>query len=125
MTITYNVYRVFFEQSSGPDHVAIALVPAQFEDQNRGRFYNVKGNVGMGMDYEVRPAYNFEGSRSFKSKEYLFQIPKSRLEDFESIASNTTPPHDPRTLLEPNPDPPAPDCTTWIDEVIAAVKRML
>lgn len=72
MTTTYNVYRVYFSQTTGPDHVAIALVPEQFEDQGRGRFYHVKGSVGMGIDYDARPAYNFAVSKSYDRKEYIF-----------------------------------------------------
>lgn len=39
-------------QSRGPDHEGIALVPAQNQDQTAGRFYHVKGDLGMGMTYE-------------------------------------------------------------------------
>ncbi|TID19414.1 hypothetical protein E6O75_ATG06752 [Venturia nashicola] len=127
MTTAYNVYRVYFAQLTGPDLVGIALVPAQLADQGKGRFYHVKGNVGMGMDYEARPAYNFSGSKSFDRKEYLFQLPKSQLSEFESIASASKPPHDERVLLERNPaslDPPAPDCTTWVDEVLELAQRL-
>ena len=79
----------------------------------------------MGMDYEPRPAYNFSGYKSFEKKEYLFQMLKSKLAEFESIASTQPPPHDERVLLEKNPDPPAPDCTTWVDEVLALAQKML
>jgi len=127
MTTTYNIYRISFTQLIGQDHVGIALVPAQFVDQGKGRFYHVKGNVGMGMEYEARPAYDFAGDKAFKRKEYCFQVLKSLLAEFESIASATTPPHDVRVLFERRPeslDPPAPDCTTWVDEVLKLAQKL-
>jgi hypothetical protein len=48
----YNVYIVYFSQPLGPAHQAIALVPAHLKAQTAGRFYHVKGNVGLGMDYD-------------------------------------------------------------------------
>jgi hypothetical protein len=123
-TTTYNVYRVYFNQKSGPDQVAIALVPIQLEDQGRGRFYHVQGNVGLGMDYQLRPGYNFGGSKSFKDKEFVFLIPRSRLDEFEAIASNQQPPHDERVLMGTNLDPPAPDCTTWVDAVLEEARGL-
>ncbi|KAF2468144.1 uncharacterized protein BDR25DRAFT_58050 [Lindgomyces ingoldianus] len=124
MTTTYNVYKVYFSQASGPSHVGIALVPAQLIDQGRGRFYHVKGNVGMGMDYESRPAYNFARSKSYEKSECVCQLPKSNLEKFEEIAASQPPPHDERVFFEKNPDPPAPDCATWVDEVMAQVQQL-
>jgi hypothetical protein len=127
MTTTYNVYRVYFSQANGPDHVAIALVPEQLQNQGAGRFYHVTGNVGLGMNYDARPAYSFAGSKSFKSQEYLFQLPKSKLSEFESITSAVTPPHDERVLMAKDPadlDPAAPDCTTWVDEVVALAQKL-
>ncbi|RMZ71477.1 hypothetical protein GMOD_00006594 [Pyrenophora seminiperda CCB06] len=55
-TKTYNVYIVTFKNRQGPDHEGIALVPAQLEKQDAGRYYHVKGNVGMGMTYGLVPA---------------------------------------------------------------------
>lgn len=75
-TIWYNVYIVYFAQASGPLHEGIALVPAQLPNQTAGRFYHVKGNVGIGMDYECRPGYQFGASRSYEKSTYQFQMPK-------------------------------------------------
>ncbi|KAF2633481.1 hypothetical protein BU25DRAFT_7346 [Macroventuria anomochaeta] len=124
-TVWYNVYIVYFTQPSGPAHEGIALVPAQLEGQAGGRFYHVKGTVGMGMDYECRPGYNFGRSRSFKEKVYQFQLPKSYLLDFESIASTRPPPYDPRALTESEPDPPVRDCAAWVAEVLGEVRTLL
>jgi hypothetical protein len=72
------------------------------------------------MDYEARPAYNFAGDKAFDRQEYVFQLPNSQLSEFESVASATAPPHDVRVLMEGREglDPPAPDCATWVDEVL-------
>ncbi|KAF2726602.1 hypothetical protein EJ04DRAFT_571119 [Polyplosphaeria fusca] len=124
-TIQYNVYIVYFTQPSGPDHEGIALVPAQLEGQGGGRFYHVKGIVGIGMDYECRPGYNFGRSRSFKNKVYQFQMPKSYLSNFEHIASTRPPPYDPRALTESEPNPPVRDCAAWVAEVLEEVRALL
>ena len=125
-TISYNVYRVRFTQSgSNPDHEGIALVPAQLSDQGAGRFYHVKGDVGLGMSYECRKGYRFSASRSYKGSELQFQIAKSDLGRFEAIAENTTAPHDPRVLTERDPDPPAKDCSTWVEELLGAARAEL
>lgn len=124
-TVWYNVYIVYFTQPSGPAHEGIALVPAQLEGQAGGRFYHVKGTVGMGMDYECRPGYNFGRSRSFKDKVYQFQLPKSYLPNFEHIASTRPPPYDPRALTESEPNPPVRDCAAWVAEVLEEVRTLL
>ncbi|BDD63616.1 hypothetical protein MPDQ_004266 [Monascus purpureus] len=124
-TTIYNVYRVRFEQARGPDHEGIALVPAQSPNQKAGRFYHVKGDVGMGMIYERRPGYRFGESRSYKDSALQFQIPKAKLDRFEDIAAKHPPPHDPRTLTEARPDPPARNCSNWVDDVLAEVKGEL
>ena len=99
MTTVYNVYRVKFAQGGGaPPHVGIALVPAQFQDQDKGRFYHVKGAVGIGMDYEIRPRYDFGKSRTYSSKEYVFQLPAEKLQSFEAVSYAEKPPHDPRVM---------------------------
>lgn len=121
-TITYNVYRVVFSQRRGPDHEGIALVPAQNENQGAGRFYHVTGDVGVGMDYESRPAYRFSASKSYKSSTLQFQLPKTQLARFEEILQEHPPPYDPRVLTEANPDPPARNCSNWVDDVLAEAK---
>ena len=88
----------------------IALVPAQLPNQAAGRFYHVQGIVGMGMDYECRPGYQFDASRSYEKSTYQFQMPESYLANFEHIAKNTPPPYDPRALTERDPNPPIRDC---------------
>ncbi|KAL4961131.1 uncharacterized protein BDV14DRAFT_204128 [Aspergillus stella-maris] len=55
---------------------------------------------------------------------YHFQLPKEQLANFESFASALKPPYDPRVLTESNPDPPAPDCSTWIADVLAEARRL-
>ncbi|ELR06486.1 hypothetical protein VC83_06147 [Pseudogymnoascus destructans] len=124
-TVHYNVYIIYFNQATGPSHEGIALVPSQFPNQTAGRFYHVKGTVGMGMDYECRPGYNFGASRSYQKSSYQFQIPKSRLADFERIAQSRPPPHDPRALTERNPNPPVRDCAEWVVEVLNETKTAL
>ncbi|RDL40456.1 uncharacterized protein BP5553_00435 [Venustampulla echinocandica] len=105
MTTAYNVYRVKFSQISGTDH----------------------GNVGMGMDYDARPGYKFASDRSYSGKECAFQLPVEKLQGFEAIASAQTPPYDSRVLMTRDVkslDPPAPDCTTWVEEVLAAAQKL-
>ncbi|OJD15261.1 hypothetical protein AJ78_04483 [Emergomyces pasteurianus Ep9510] len=121
-TITYNVYRVSFSQARGPDHEGIALVPAQNSDQGAGRFYHVKGDVGMGMTYEKLPGYRFSASKSYKNSILQFQLPKTQLDRFESIAQKHPPPHDPRTLTEANPNPPVRNCSNWVHDVLAEAR---
>jgi hypothetical protein len=123
--IQYNVYRVFLAQRSGPDYEAIALVPAHLIKQTAGRFYHVKGSVGMGMDYEDRPGYNFGDTRSYRGSTFLFQMPKRYLQNFESIANNRPPPYDPHALTESNPNPPVRDCSAWVNEVIEETRTFL
>jgi hypothetical protein len=118
-TTIYNVYRVSFSQVRGPDHEGIALVPMQNEDQGAGRFYHVKGDVGIGMTYEKRPGYRFTMTKSYKSSTLQFQLSKTHLDHFEVIAEKHPPPHDPRTLTEASPNPPARDCSNWVDDVLA------
>lgn len=55
----------------------------------------------------------------------MFQMPKSLLAEFEAIASSVPPPHDPRVLLERNPEPPARDCGTWVREVLDGTRTLL
>jgi hypothetical protein len=124
-TTTYNVYRVSFSQARGPNHEGIALVPAQNPDQGAGRFYHVTGDVGMGMSYEKRPGYRFSASRSYKGAVLQFQLSKANLERFEALAANHPPPHDPRTLTESSPNPPARNCSNWVDDVLADTKATL
>lgn len=124
-TTIYNVYRVSFAQSRGPDHEGIALVPAQNANQKAGRFYHVAGDVGMGMTYEKRPAYQFGASKSYKNSTLQFQVPKAKLDQFEEIAAANPPPHDPRTLTERQPNPPARNCSDWVDDVLADLRAKL
>jgi hypothetical protein len=124
-TVWYNVYIVYFSQPSGPPHEGIALVPAQLEGQEGSRFHHVKGTVGMGTDYECRPGYNFGRSRSFKTKVYQFQLPKSYLQNFEHIASTRPAPYDPRAPTESQPDPPVRDFAAWVAEVLEEVRAIL
>ncbi|CAG8948366.1 unnamed protein product [Penicillium salamii] len=124
-TTTYNVYRVYFKQSDKPDHQGIALVPAQMVDQGRGRFYHVTGDLGLGMDYDPRPGYNFQGTNSYKGSAFQFQMPKAKLSDFEGIAAEQKVPHDPRVLTEKNPSPPPRNCADWVDDVLKEAKNKL
>jgi hypothetical protein len=116
-TTHYNVYRIIASQSHGPDHVGLALVPAQMPDQNAGRFYHVIGNVGMGMEYQKRGRFDFSREPTYKSKFYLFKIKRESLQDWERICKGTQAPFDPRVLTERNIVPPPPDCASWVDEV--------
>jgi hypothetical protein len=118
----YNVYIVYFSQPRGASHEGIVLVPSTLEGQSGGRFYHVQGTVGMGMDYDCRPKYDFGRSRTFKSKAYQFQLAKSYLPNFEHIASTRPPPYDPRALTESQPDPPVRDCADWVAEVLQEVR---
>jgi hypothetical protein len=120
-TVLYNVYRIYITQGIGPLHQGIALVPAQLQSQTAGRFYHVTGTVGLGMDYQCRPAEKFGLNPAFKSAVLIFQMPKSLLGEFEAIASSVPPPHDPRVLTERNPEPPARDCGAWVTEVLDRV----
>jgi hypothetical protein len=124
-TTTYNVYRVLFTQRGGPDHVGIALVPAQNEDQDPRRFYNVIGTVGLGMDYDPKPGYRFSADDSYKSPTFQFQLPKTRLAEFEQIARAAEVLYDPRVLTEAKPDPPARNCAAWVDDVLAQARNCL
>lgn len=124
-TTTYNVYRVFFSQSLGTDHEAIALVPQENKDQGAGRFYHVTGTVGLGMDYDSKPAHRFDKIPEYKGAAFLFRLPRAQLARFEEIARNCPPPHDPRALTEVKPDPPVRDCSSWIDEILAAARKLV
>lgn len=124
-TETYNVYRVAFTQQNAPDHVAIALVPAQNSDQGAGRFYHVVGDVGVGMEYQRRPGYSFSKSKSYKDSTFQFKLPKTELSRFEEIAQQHKPPHDERALLERKPDPPVRNCSDWVNDVLAEAKEKL
>ncbi|KAJ9295274.1 hypothetical protein DTO271G3_6097 [Paecilomyces variotii] len=124
-TTTYNVYRVRFTQQGNPDHEGIALVPAQNSDQLAGRFYHVKGTVGMGMAYERKPGYRFGAIDGYKDSTFQFQLPKLMLHRFEEIAAKHPPPYDPRVLTERKPDPPARNCANWVDDVLDEAKREL
>ncbi|KAI3054862.1 hypothetical protein CBS147353_11398 [Aspergillus niger] len=123
-TTIYNVYRVVFSQSRGPDHEGIALVPAQNANQGAGRFYHVKGDVGVGMDYDMRPGYRFGESKSYKSSTLQFQLPKTQLAHFEEITQKCPPPYDPRVLTESSPDPPVRNCSNWVDDVLTEAKTL-
>ena len=124
-TTTYNVYRVYFEQSRGPNHEGIALVPAQNPNQNAGRFYHVKGTVGLGMDYDPHPGYRFGEIEGFKESVLQFQFPRAMLGRFEEIAADQPPPYDPRALTEVNPDPPVKNCSNWVSEVLGRVRDLI
>lgn len=124
-TTTYNVYRVSFSQSSGTDHEAIALVPAENKDQGAGRFYHVTGSVGLGMNYDPKPAHRFNTIKEYKGSTLLFQLPRALLARFEEIARKCPPPHDPRALTESKPDPPVRDCSDWVDEVLHGVRALI
>lgn len=77
------------------------------------------------MDYQCRPVEKFGLNPAFESAVLMFQIPKSLLEEFEAIASSVPPPHDPRVLMEKNPEPPVRDCGTWVTEVLDKIKTLL
>lgn len=122
-TTAYNVYRVYFKQLNRPDHQGIALVPAEMEPQESGRFYHVTGDLGLGMDYDRRLKYNFRATRTYKSSELQFQITKEKLAEFEEIAAKQEVPHDPRVLMENNPSPPPRNCGNWVDDVLKEAKN--
>lgn len=124
-TTTYNVYRVYFKQNDNPDHQGIALVPAQNADQGRGRFYHVTGDLGLGMEYDPRPGYNFRGTKRYKTSSLQFQLPKEKLSEFEDIAAQIKVPHDPRVLTEKNPSPPPRNCSDWVDDVLKETRNKL
>ncbi|KFY21719.1 hypothetical protein V491_02942 [Pseudogymnoascus sp. VKM F-3775] len=124
-TVLYNVYHIYITQGASPLHQGIALVPAQLHRQTAGRFYHVTGTVGLGMDYQCRPAEKFGLNPAFESAVLISQMPKSLLEGFEVIASSVPPPHDPRVLMERNPEPPARDCGTWVTEVLDKTRMLL
>lgn len=124
-TVLYNVYILKLSQCRGM-HQGIILVPAQEEPQNAGRFYNVKGDLGLGMDYEYIESYKFFCSKSYKTKEYKSQLPKTHLKAFESIAEACELPKDSRSLYSiPIPKEEVKDCTTWVAEVIGKVRDLL
>ncbi|OBT74295.1 hypothetical protein VF21_07380 [Pseudogymnoascus sp. 05NY08] len=77
------------------------------------------------MEYQCRPAEKFGLNPAFKSAVLMFQMPKSVLEEFDAIASSVAPPHDPRVLMERNPEPPARDCGAWVTEVLDRVETLL
>lgn len=122
-TTIYNVYRVYFTQAAGPDHQGIALVPAQNACQTAGRFYHVKGVVGLGMDYERQPGCRFGDRDDFKEARFQFQIARDMLGRFEEVADGVELPFDPRALTESSPDPPVRDCSSWVDEVLTEVRE--
>jgi hypothetical protein len=122
--VWYNVYWVFFTQRSGVTHEAIALVPAQNEDQGAGRFYHVVGNVGIGTRFERRPGFDFAKSRSYIREDFVFQLPRAALDQFEAITVSLQPPHDPRVLYGDILDPPARDCSDWVDDVLYQARTL-
>lgn len=124
-TTTYNVYRVYLSQSRDPDHEGMALVPAQNFNQRAGRFYHVKGVVGLGMNYESQPGCRFGDIEGYKDSVLQFQIPRTTLDRFECIAANQSPPYDPRALTEMNPDPPVKNCSDWVDDVLNRAKGLI
>lgn len=124
-TTTYNVYRVYLRQIDRPDHQGIALVPTQMVDQGRGRYYHVTGDLGLGMDYDPRPAYNFRGTKGYKSSVLQFQLPKEKLSEFEGIAAKQKVPHDARVLTDKNPSPPPRTCADWVEDVLKEAKDQL
>lgn len=126
-TTIYNVYQVYFHQTSGRDHEGIALVPAQNACQTAGRFYHVKGLVGMGMDYERQPGCRFGDRDDFKEAVYQFQIPRSLLGRFEEVAGGVEPPFDSRALMgRPDAldalDVPVRNCSSWVEEVLREIR---
>lgn len=123
-TTIYNVYRVYFHQTSGPDHEGIALVPAQNACQTAGRFYHVKGLVGMGMDYERQPGCRFGDRDDFKEAVYQFQIPRGFLGRLEEVAGGVGPPFDSRALMGGRPDAPVRDCSSWVEEVLQELRGL-
>lgn len=124
-TVLYNVYHIYITQGIGLLHQGIALVPAQLHSQTAGRFYHVTGTIGLGMDYQCRPAEKFGLNPAFKSAVLMSQMPKLLLAEFEAIASSVPPPHDSRVLLERSPEPPARDCGTWVMEVLDGMMALL
>lgn len=122
-TTIYNVYRVYFTQAARPDHQGIALVPAQNACQTAGRFYHVKGVVGLGMDYERQPGCRFGDRDDFKEARFQFKIARDMLGRFEEVAGGVEPPFDPRALTESSPDPPVRDCSSWVDDVLTEVRE--
>lgn len=124
-TTTYNVYIVYFSQYRGPNHEGIALVPAQNSNQRAGRFYHVKGVVGLGMNYESQPGCRFGNIEGYKDSVLQFQIPRTTLDRFECIAADQPPPYHPRALTEMDPDPPVKNCSDWVDDVLNRAKGVI
>lgn len=55
-------------RARGPDYVAVALVPAQHEGQDKNLFYHVRGTDGLGMDFECRAGFGFTCDRFFNDQ---------------------------------------------------------
>lgn len=104
--------------------MGIALVPAQNTNQLAGRFYHVKGLVGLGMEYEQRGAFAFGADASYKASELVFIIDKAALPQWEAIARAVEVPHDERALTEREPDPPVRNCVHWVDEVLDEARAL-
>lgn len=58
-----------------------------------------------------------------KASTLQFKLARSQLVRFEDVANKHLP-HDPRVLTEANPDPPARNCSNWIDDVSAEAKTL-
>lgn len=118
----YYINRVFFSQRAGPDHQGIVLVDSETSDQGRGILVHVIGNVGLGMDYQVRQGYNFLASRSYKSHHLVGVMPKSKRGDFMAVAQSIKPPHDPDVMF--GKKAPAEDCSTWINKLLQHTQHL-
>lgn len=79
------------------------------------------------MEYEAHAGYRLDSIRTYCAKENVFQLPVEKLESFEAVLSGKPPPHDSRVLTTADVaslDPPAPDCSTWVEDVLAAAQKL-
>lgn len=125
-TVTWNVYKVWFDQGPcSPSHAAIVLVPAEQYPQMFGRIHQVIYHPAIGMEYATREQYNYMASKSYKDSELQFQIPAAFLEMFEKIAAECPPPYDPNAPLKYDPKNNIRDCVGWVEDVLHEVRKVL
>lgn len=94
-------------------------------NQKAGRFYHVKGVVGLSMDHESQPGCALGDIEGFKDPILQFRIPRSMFGHFKHIAAGQPPPHAPRALMDAKPDPPVENCSHWVDDVLRGAKDMM
>lgn len=120
----WNVYRARYSQRVGtPDHEFIVLVKADSADSGRGTKLHVKGDVGLGMDYEYRPNYPYAADKSYKGRTLVGTLLDSKVASFEQIAQSIKPPHDPEVMF--GKKPPFEDCSTWINSLLHQARNLI